>query len=321
MAETEPYRWTLDEYILRCEQGTDLREIVVEGELDRDFLSDALARWGAGDVSVLDADYIEVSGQEVRDAGFNLGTKGRLLTVAAALERAKQAGALSATAAVIVDRDYDLALPVQESLLVTDGHSLENYALSTEALDRFARLVLGRAPLPAGARGGPAARRTACTGEDLYRRVQPALVEIAAVRLTLLSLERPLALFPRWLGYLSVGSDGLLTLRAQALLRNILNHAGLDHEYESAASRLSEEKARVSADIFHVVRGHDFVAVLYKLLLSSWGRRISGSHFAGKTETSLARLLLLSIDQAELDSTGLFTELRRRFGPPLPTSR
>lgn len=318
MADPQLYRWTLDEYILRCEQGTDVREIVVEGELDRDFISDALKRWGAGDVTVIDADYIEVSADEVTEAGFNVGVKGRLLTLAAALDRVKQSGTLAATVAVIVDRDYDETLPDHESLLVTDGYSLESYALSTESLDRFARLVLGRAPLPAGAQGHRAARRTPCTGKDLHVRLIPALVDVAAVRLTLLALDDPPRLFPRWLGYVSVATNGTLTVRAEALLSNVLDQAGLNHEYESAAARLAEEKPRVAKDVFRLVRGHDFIDVLHKLLTSPWGRRVSGGFFVGRSEGSVARLLLISLDPSVLDATDLFAELRRRLEPPSP---
>jgi hypothetical protein len=316
-----PYRWTLGEYVLRCEQGADLSEVVVEGELDRDLIVDALRRWGAARTNVLDADYLHVSDAEVRSAGFPPGTKGRLLTVATALESAKRARDLAARVVVIVDRDYDISVSSGDLLLITDGHSLESYALSPPALDRFARLVLGRGVLPVGSEGESAGRRTTCTGDDLYRRVSGALIEIGAVRLTLQSLSSPLGLFDGWARYVSVAPDGMLTTNAQALVRNVLNHAGLGHEHHLAESRLRQETARVSADVFRLVRGHDFVSLLSKLLRSSWGRRIAGSHFATTNEASLARLLLVSVDPTQLDGTTLFAELRRRFAPARRLSR
>jgi hypothetical protein len=100
------HRWTLDEYLLRCEQLSGLREVVVEGELDRDFISDALLRYGLPDVTTIDADYVVISDEDIEAAGFTAGVKGQLLTLAAAINAVEDAGNAEARIAVVVDRDY-----------------------------------------------------------------------------------------------------------------------------------------------------------------------------------------------------------------------
>jgi len=307
----EPYRWTLGEYVLRCEQGADLCEVLVESDIDRDVFGDALKRWRAEHVRVLASDYIEVSDDETRRAGFNLGVKGRLLTVATALESSVAIGGARVT--IIVDRDYDDVLAPGDTLLTTDGHSLENYAFSAAALDRFARVVLGRGPLPAGAGNQPASHRVTCTGADLYRRVAPAATDIAAVRLTLLGLEEPPRVFKRWPDYVSASTDGVLSVNRRTLLRNVLDRAGRGNEYASLEPCLEVEAGRVTTDTFRLVRGHDFVSLLLKLLRTRWGRRVAGNRLISAQEGALARLLLVCVDPAHLDATPLFAELQRRF--------
>ncbi len=285
----EPYRWTLDEYVLRCEQGPDLCEVLVESELDRDVFGDALKRWGADGVRVLDSDYIRVSNDEVQSAGFAVGVKGRLLTAAAALERSPRE--LTGRVAVVVDRDYDGVPSLGDALLATDGHSIESYAFSAAALDRFARVLLGRGPLPHGARDHRADRRRTLTGEDLYWRVAPAATEIAAVRLTLLRLEKPPAVFERWLDYVSTTADGVLSVDRRTLLRNVLERAGRGEEFVSLEPRMAVEGARVTNDEFGLVRGHDFVALMLKLFRTPWGRRMSGNRLVSSPEGTLARIV------------------------------
>src|SRR5215218_5324793 len=144
-ASNAPYRWTIDEYILRCELN-NVEELIVEGDSDHCFFLDLLSRYSLPSVTVIDADCFHVPGAEVLAAGHNDGAKGRLLTLASAICRAIQERPLSATVMVVVDRDYDGDVPDRAACaaVATDGHSVENYAPSEAALQRFLRGVLGR---------------------------------------------------------------------------------------------------------------------------------------------------------------------------------
>jgi len=311
----EPYLWELQEYALRCELGTRLREVVVEGALDRDVISDALRRWGATDVTVLDAGDIGVADELIRSAGFNLGVKGQLLTVATAVRAAADRSGASPNVVVVVDRDYDEAPTIADYVLMTDGYSMESYACSPGVLDRFVRLVLGSARLPKIGLAQRFRPGVGCTGADLFRRVLAAAVEIAAVRLTLLGLDPPPGILTSWSDYVSVSPDGALVARGMELLTNSVDHSGANLDAALAEEQLSANIHKVAANPFRLVRGKDFVILLLKVLRSSWGRRLAGTTFNKRSAEHLARLLTLSIEQTELDTAALFVELRCRFVP------
>jgi len=307
-----PWRWTLNEYVLRCEDGADVREILVEGEIDRDVFGDAVARWKA-DVCVLDGDYLDVSIDEIVAAGYTPGVKGALLTVATALNVALDNGRLRAFVTVIVDRDYDDGLfqEARGTLLVTDRHSIESYAFSPNALGRFLMVALGRVSLPTGAKGAAPSRRTTTTGQDVYDRIRPAAAQMAAVRMVVRELTDPPGIFERWLDYAKVSSDGVLDLNGAKLLKTVLGAACREEEYSSIETRLHENFELAHSDPPRWVRGHDFVEMTMKLCRSRWGRQIAGVH--GKmTERAFARQLLLSVNPTELDAMPLFAELRGR---------
>lgn len=307
-----PWRWTLSEYVLRCEDGVDVRELLVEGEIDRDVFSDAVVRWKA-DVCVLDGDYLDVSTDQIVAAGYTPGVKGALLTVATALDVALEGARLRAFVAVIVDRDYDdeLFQAASRTLLVTDGHSIESYAFSPSALGRFLTVALGRVALPTGAKGATPSRRTTTTGQDVYDRVRQAAAQMAAVRMVVHELTDPPAIFERWLDYVKVSSDGVLDMNGEKLLKAVLSAARREEEYLLVEAQLRENFERADSDPSRWVRGHDFVEMMMKLCRSRWGRQIAGVH-GRMTERAFARQLLLSVDPTELDATPLFAELQRR---------
>jgi hypothetical protein len=258
---------------------------------------------------VLDAAYIHVTDDEIEAAGHERGVRGALLVVAGELDGLPNDGSARARVIVVVDRDYD-APTESEHLAISDGYSIESYCCSADAFHRFVTFVLGREPLPGGAGGQPPPRRRTCSGDDLLGRVMPAARQVAAVRLVLRSFDQPLAMFDRWTDYATVSGDGHFSVDGNALLRNILVTSGRGGEADNACAQLADQEARVDADPFRLVRGHDPVALLLKLLRSTWGRRIAGNRFASVPEHELARLMMFSIESAELDRQPLFARIR-----------
>jgi hypothetical protein len=306
------YRWTLDEYVLRCEHLVGLREVVVEGELDRDFISEALNRWGAEGVAILDADYLEIASKAVEEAGFGPGVKGKLLTLAAALNDQEKTEDVTARIAIVVDRDYDGSSSSEGVLLLTDGYSIENYALNLDTLSRFATQALGRSPLPAGRGGVAPNRRNTCSGEELYSRIMSALVGLAGLRIALRSLDPPVGIFDSWLDYFKISSGGQVEPDVNGLLRNVLTQRNRINKIDEVHARAQDAAMAASRAPERLVRGRDFVEMLAKLLRSSWGRRRGGA-VVGKDVGRLARMLVFSVDPDVLDSTGLMQGLRQRF--------
>ena len=305
------YRWTLAEFVLRCELGSDIRQILVEGSVDRDIVARALQRWGSKAL-IFESDFLRISHAEIQAAGFARGVKGKLLTVASALEGSKAADAVAERVAVVVDRDYDGEPTTKKIVLVTDGYSIENYAFNPAALQRFSEQVLGRAPRPRGA-DGRSSQRNSCTGDELYRRLYSALVQMAAVRLAFRRASPELKPFSSWPSYVSVDSAGTASLDGTRLVHNVATTAGRKKALPELEKVRERELERSKRDPMRWVRGRDFVDVLTKVLQSSWGRKRNGRAALAGDDSQLARLLLFAVDPEALDASGLFTTLRERF--------
>ena len=93
----------------------------------------------------------------------------------------------------------------------------------------------------------------------------------------------------------------------------VLEHAGCSGDFASVKAQLATEIARVEADTFRLVRGHDFVDLLRKLLRSSWGRPIGGFYRASRRQRRDAPAPY--VRDRERMAYPLFQELRNRFAP------
>jgi hypothetical protein len=309
-----PYRWTLDEFVLRTELADDsLREVVVEGSVDRSFIEDTLDRYLVENVVVYDGDYFDVTAQAVESAGFASGVKGALLTLALALAGSAVYAANGAIVIIIVDRDYD-GLPERDFggiALVTDYYSMENYTIARRSMDRFVRQVLVRERRPRG-RGGEARReRHACTGSELIERVLPAAAAMAGVRLLLKSLDPPVRVIESWTDYFQVKSDGHFESRTAEVVAATLQRAR--SKIDDVEERFKEALAVAETAPRTYVRGRDFVRLLHKLLKSAWGRRNSSVNFAVVDEPTVTTWVLAAAHPADLDDEPLFTTLRQNL--------
>jgi len=311
-SELGNYRWSLSEYVLRVELGEDIREVLVEGVVDRDLFARAMRRWNLGG-AVRESDFIVVTPEETAALGLNHGVKAQLWTIAASLSASRHSPALVNRVAVVVDRDYDdeLAAAAQFALY-TDGFSIENYALDVAALDRFVEEVLGRSARPLGA-GGRSTDRYSCSGLELYERIAEALVELASVRMTLRTASPPLTPFSAWLDYAVVDGNGRVSLDGDRLLVNVLTTMGRREECSTFRARRAESRALAANDPKRWVRGRDFVDLLSKVLRSKWGRRRNGNVATAGSATDMSRRLLFAVDPIQLDASVLFRSLRERF--------
>lgn len=219
---SDTYCWTLSEYALRCEDGRGLVEVLTEGALDRDVFADAVRRWGLNDAVVMGADFVRATTSELASMGLSSGAKGTLIAVAIQLEDLALKAPIAARIAVVVDRDYDGSPGTSRFLFVTDGHSIESYALDRAVLERFMSLGLGRGDRPAGPERTSTPRVHTCSGGDVLERLTGASLEIAAVRLALLDASPRLALISGWLRYVDVDANGHMAVDGELLLSRVL---------------------------------------------------------------------------------------------------
>ena len=98
------------------------------------------------------------------------------------------------------------------------------------------------------------------------------------------------------------------------LTRVALNAVGRVQELDSVLAHVMEEIPRVRIDTFLLVRGHDFVCILLKVLRSRWGSTLTGARFSRTSERDLARLLFGVTDTAALDNFALFRQLAAWVG-------
>jgi hypothetical protein len=306
------YQWSIDEYVMRCEDGDDIREVVVEGRLDRDTVADAMERWEVLGVSVLDASYFRIGDEDLLQHGLTPGVKAELIALAESLEQRHVEVTIRATVAVVVDRDDELARAHSQYLLITDGYSMESYALNGATLQRFVRLFLARAEASSpGGVGQPAT--VSVTGDDLLTRFLPAAAAIGGCRVALRALTPPLAPPDGWLRHVDCDPQGYLEVNTAKILADVLSKSGQDSRHDELSALVLAATAEASSDPFRRVRGHDGMALLHKLFKTSWGRRIAGPGAQAWTEDRVTRLLMLAVDSSRLDDASLFQALRLRF--------
>jgi hypothetical protein len=306
----DTYRWTLAEYVLRCEDSGNLTEVVVEGDLDRDVIEDALQRWGVTGATVIDMRDIGVTDEELASVGLGSGTRERLVAAALALEQRATESDVAGAVAFIADRDYEPPTTESRYLYVTDGYSIESYALNEATFDRFVRVVLGRARSSGGTGGGLGRRVHLCSGAELLERVLRPSIELAGIRLALKALQPSLAPSEKWTKDVNTDGDGIMTLRSAQVIERALQKGKQQDEGAAVELQRNAAAAKARADPFRLVRGHDYVAALHKLLQTTWGRRIGGTNVKAWSEDRIARMLLVAALPDLLDQTQLFLALR-----------
>jgi hypothetical protein len=303
------YKWTLAEYALRT-RVSPVAELVVEGDNDREFFGDLLQRYGIKQVGIIDASFIDVPTTTIHELGLAAGAKGSLLAAAYELVAG---GVVSGSSRIliIVDRDYDGDIDARLSSVAaaTDGHSLECYALSPLALDRFLSRSLG---VSTAKPRQTAKVKSGRAGGDWYSRVLPACVELSAVRRTLRDVAPHVGLFASWQDYIKISADGFARVDGEVLLARVLAAAGESGD-DGTKAALKGARTSSAADPFRYVRGRDYVAVLSKVLRSSWGRRVPSFSVSNVKNDVVGRWLIVAACAPEVDEQPLPQRIRKDF--------
>ncbi len=97
-------RRTIDELVARYELEPELRDIYVEGHLDRSIIDWFLSRKNISDVKVYEIDTIEVPAELVEEKSVATGNKGRVIALCCELQdRIRR----TLSVMCVIDRDFD----------------------------------------------------------------------------------------------------------------------------------------------------------------------------------------------------------------------
>ncbi len=288
-------RFRIDELALQYSLHPDLRDLYVEGQIDK-----AVLRWFLreldlhGKVTIYPIDAVHVPADVMRKHKQRLGEKGEVIALAMELQERLPNGHEHLT--LIADADYDYVLDRLEEcslLLYTDGTTLDMYAFNEHPLEKFLQVALGafryRAP-------------------HVLAVLTPVLLERFLARTTNESLGWGMC-WPASLRCVVVKNDGTLDFDIQRFVDNYLrqNHRHADRdEFRRELERL---RRRVTGDMHRYIRGQDFAALLSRFL-SRWVRQNVRNQFS--SADAVAAGLRGCLEAGKLRREQMFRALIRR---------
>jgi hypothetical protein len=144
---------TIEELLARYEYEPSLKDVYVEGLADRTILEYAFSYLPTGDrIVVYDIASVVVPADLVVSLGLRVGNKGRLIALAAELDR-QSTRDLVESVACLADRDVDELLGRLREyrlLIYTSALSLDSSLVSETAIGKFLLLVVLGFPQSAG---------------------------------------------------------------------------------------------------------------------------------------------------------------------------
>jgi len=225
----------------------NVKDIYVEGALDKDVYEWFLRSNGRNDVSVYSIEVVEIPVERLEQ--YNLpypSNRSKIIALSCELAGAKN---IESTVLCIADRDYEDFLPTatpNSFLTFTDFNSLESYVLDFEIMSKFISIGLGRLPVDANI---------------LIPQLFKVLKSLFFMRLA----NEKLSWNMQWIKinkYLKVSRDSTIFEESKfivALLQKN-NRAANQDEFRNEIEKListapSEEKL--------LLRGHDFMEVFH----------------------------------------------------------
>jgi hypothetical protein len=306
----DTYRWTLDEYVLRCTLDASIRELLVEGTLDALFWGDVLDRARIDSVDVFDVGEVAIDGKQIADAGFTHGPKGCLLTLCLALVREPEE--IRGLVRCVVDHDFD-GVPegLAEFLVVTDGYSVENYAIGVASIGRFIARHFGALDASGVAGGTRSSRRD--VPQEILDRLLPPSIAITAVRRVLRSRHPGVGVIERWPSRFKVRRDGHFDFDVRRLLQDCVN-TGERAFADDDVDELHKEMKVIGDSPRERVRGHDFTLLFLVLLRSRWGKAAVSDNVGAAEHEAFERWVVLDVAASDVENEVAPTTIRDWFG-------
>lgn len=280
-------RRRISEIIAAHELERTLVDVYVEGRFDADLVTWYLLDAGHHHVQVYPIDAVHVATEDL--GGLSSGQRQRVI----ALARALDASGLDMRISCICDRDFEDWLATESlptnSLLLTDFVSMDAYLISTDALDKFLRLVVGYHSLD---------------GTKLLSVLGPVLEDCFLIRLAHAKRQLSLSWFPP-VRCCTLASSGEIHFDREGFLKRLLQKNTHWARKADLEAEMDDLRGRLRADLRTKAHGHDFSTLL------AWYIERLNKAWSGDDER-VFRALLGCVSRCQLAEFELFRSLETR---------
>jgi hypothetical protein len=284
-------RKTIDELILLYDAEPELRDIIVEGQVDKALMSWFMSHYDLEVEPVVLSVYerIQMTDQEIEDEGYTAGARGGLCA-AAALITSKLKDSDQRAVTFIIDRDWDWLGGVDTvpsaAVLRTDYAAMELYGWNSTVLEKFARVGI-RAP-------------KSVTGSRIMSALAPVLIQLFLARWVLHDSGYGLAMPLKIEKYCDLSKKVVKT-------RSLIAGAGgkAVANADVLTSKAVELLTSVPEDSRLAIHGHDIARLLFLYL-----KRYLPD--AVRTADALELIWIACIEMQDLENEPMFEDLLER---------
>jgi hypothetical protein len=264
-----------------------LKDIFLEGRTDKNFVEWYLRANGARDVSVYPIELIDIPVHVIQKHGLAPGSnRSRVLAVACELAERYPAGL---KVLCLADRDYEDYRPSVAAncyLVYTDCNSLDLYAFTPAAIDKFVTVALGGLPL--------------CV-VDLMDALNSVLQELYALRLVNELLKWGMKWIP-FAKYVKV-RKGVISFDEKGFVRATLQKNNRWQERSLFSDKVRETKKLLAQEAGRRTRAHDLSDLLLLII-----RHMRKDRKYGNSET-LEGSLMASLECRDLERLPFFQRI------------
>ncbi|TWR25118.1 hypothetical protein FPZ43_16720 [Mucilaginibacter pallidiroseus] len=285
---------TLDEIILLYQLEPNTKDIFVEGISDKLILERFIEKNGLDDIKVLQVHEINFSSLYTQNPKIKSNNRAKLIELNTLLESNFSEKLIGIS--IIIDRDFDEVLnrlPLGRYLYVTDYNSLELYLFNPHTLDIFYKNIIRSFPI---------------NGAETIRLLTPILIDNFFVRLALKKDGHiPDDKFTPFNKTFLIDKSKLkVTFDPHKHIQKVLNNVRKTSELQDFIYHFNEAKEKASFGHKNIIRGHDFIALLYELI-----NKVNNS--IGLTIDTLERSMFQCIDYSKLKTEPLFSNLLKKY--------
>lgn len=288
---TDLPRRTITELICLHELEGAVKDVFVEGDYDRAFVSRFLGDVGSADVAVRTIDCIEIDDARLRSQGRDVGNRERVILLA---EQAEQCAMPAGKILCIADRDFDNWIgppPVFRDLVLTDYSCMDAYAWNCAVVRRFLAVQCNRPSWDA---------------DQFMAVLRRPLLSMFAIRVA----ARTLGMHLEWLEQprCVVLSGWEMDFDIREFVTRLLNKNSALSDFDLLWARVQGSRTETVEDARHAIHARDFSRLTAYVLAKKGVKRFA------KDGTAVARAMAACVTVEELREEFLFQRLRTFAG-------